>query len=303
MHMRPHPILIATALTAAPTVVLLAQALGPDFLRKPSSEAVRVMTWNIGSRSVFPKDDVAVDVGGVGRPAQFARVMRALQPDVVCLQEAESVAGRAASLFDQILPLGTDVRWQEHTVLGNTIMSRFGLNARAEQRFDRGGQPRGQAIALVNLPDASYARDLYVLCVHFQSRGGDENVRLRQQEADRIVRWTRDAKSPGGAIDLPDSTPFVILGDMNVVGTPVTFVDSMLNGSVADTAAFGPAIRMDWDGSAISDALPRHNGAGTDVYTIRNDLGPFPPGALDRVLYSDSVLQVVDFVLRKEGVR
>ena len=47
-----------------------------------------------------------------------------------------------------------------------------------------------------------------------------------------------------------------------------------------------------------SDALPRHNASGAERYTWRNDLERFPPGILDRIIYSDSVLASVNqFVL------
>jgi len=55
---------------------------------------------------------------------------------------------------------------------------------------------------------------------------------------------------------------------------------------------------LDWDRSPVTDALPRHNGKGSQRYTWRDDLDRFPPGILDRVLYSDSVLTSVnEFVL------
>lgn len=49
---------------------------------------------------------------------------------------------------------------------------------------------------------------------------------------------------------------------------------------------------MDWDGTSITDVLPSHNGIGEAFYTWRDDSSNFNPGALDRIIYSDSVLQV-----------
>jgi len=46
------------------------------------------------------------------------------------------------------------------------------------------------------------------------------------------------------------------------------------------------------------DARPHHNSSRSEVYTWRNDLERFPPGMLDRILYSDSVTASVNqFVL------
>jgi hypothetical protein len=68
-------------------------------------------------------------------------------------------------------------------------------------------------------------------------------------------------------------------------------------GKVSESRSSGDG-GFDWDGSSLTDAAPYHNGRGPDTYTWRNDLEPYLPGALDRFLYSDSVLRVANaFVL------
>lgn len=44
--------------------------------------------------------------------------------------------------------------------------------------------------------------------------------------------------------------------------------------------------------SYLLEVKPRHNGREKDWYTWRVDEDRFPPGALDRIVYTDSVLQV-----------
>ena len=50
---------------------------------------------------------------------------------------------------------------------------------------------------------------------------------------------------------------------------------------------------MDWDGSALADAAPVHNGIGPASHTFGDGQGEYPPAALDRILYSDSRLALI----------
>jgi len=88
-----------------------------------------------------------------------------------------------------------------------------------------------------------------------------------------------------------------MLGDFNAINAR-QFVDAL---EAAELVARQAGMRrqgLDWDRSQVTDALPRHNGKGSQRYTWRDDLDRFPPGILDRVLYSDSVLTSVnEFVL------
>lgn len=89
----------------------------------------------------------------------------------------------------------------------------------------------------------------------------------------------------------------VLLGDFNAIPGGEGFVDGLAAGDVAAPSG-RTAVGLDWDHSSLTDALPHHNVSGADLYTWRNDLDRFPPGILDRILYSDSVLSSVNqFVL------
>lgn len=115
----------------------------------------------------------------------------------------------------------------------------------------------------------------------------------RQVHADEIVRWIRDIRTPGGEIDLPPNTPIVVLGDFNVYDTdPAYHLTTLLTGDIVNEDDYGPDIAPDWDGTSLADALPRHNARGDDVYTWRDDTQEFNPGALDRILYTDSAIAV-----------
>jgi hypothetical protein len=111
------------------------------------------------------------------------------------------------------------------------------------------------------------------------------------------VTWIHDAITEGGHVDLPAPAPIMVLGDLNIVGASDP-LDTLITGDIRGNAAFGPDGAPDWDGTYATDAKPVHNGRGDETYTWRDDGSDFPPGRLDFVIYTDSVLEVVhSFVL------
>jgi len=152
---------------------------------------------------------------------------------------------------------------------------------------------RRQAIALVDLPDAHYASDFYFLNNHYKCCGGvgSEEDGRRQRQSDSIVNWLRDARTPGGAVDLAPGTPFAVVGDLNLVGGTQP-LDTLVDGNIIDELRYGVDSAPDWDGSPLTDARPKHNVTGSSDYTWRNDNSRFAPGVLDVVVYSDSALDV-----------
>lgn len=276
-----------TAAILCVTGVLGAQP-SSRFLGKPTGAAIRVVSWNIYRSSIFPQNGEAVDASANTRPAQFARVLRALKPDVLCLQQVTESEARSAALVNHVLPLSDGKSWQAHSAVDTVILSRFSITARAAGEVD-GERRRGHAIAMIDTP----ATDLYVICAHFQSSDEPEDVAQRRQQADMIASTIRQAKAGGGAIPLRARTPFMVLGDFNAIDGPKLFVDALAFATVARRTE-----GLDWDRSSLTDALPRHNASGSKRYTWRNDLDQFPPGILDRILYSDSVLTSLNqFVL------
>ncbi|HEX6314925.1 MAG TPA: endonuclease/exonuclease/phosphatase family protein, partial [Gemmatimonadaceae bacterium] len=251
-------------------------AVAQSFLNKRSG-AVRVMTWNIGANSIFPEAP-GPDTASVGRPARFRRVIRALQPDVLCLQEVSRGARESAALLNGILPLAGGGGWQGHGVLDSVIVSRFALRHRDQEVVTDGMRQRGHAIALVDLPPV-FSGDLYVLCAHLESGAGADRVRLRELQAGAMTRHIQRAGAGSGALALPPQTTYVVLGDLNVIDEPAPYVD---------------VLRI----AGLTDVLPRQNGVGPDFYTWRNDAQPYPPNALDRILFGGSTVVVANaFVL------
>lgn len=251
-----------------------------------------MLTWNVYRNSIVTSGNEAAK--DLSRTARFARVLKALQPDVVCLQEVTAGARRSAALVDRILPLGKGSRWQGHGEVDTVIVSRFPIGQRSGGHVEAGDRRRGHAIAVIDLPIG----DLYMICAHFQSSDAPEDVAMRQRQAQLVVSTIRDARAGRGAVRLPSRTPFIILGDFNAIPGGAAFVDAMASASASSAGPGENGNGLDWDGSFLTDAGPHHNVSRPEVYTWRNDREPFPPGALDRILYSDSVLTSVNqFVL------
>jgi endonuclease/exonuclease/phosphatase family metal-dependent hydrolase len=200
------------AIVCLSTVADLAAA--QSFLEKPSG-AVRLMSWNIGDESIFPEMP-GPDTAVVGRPAQFRRVIRALEPDVLCLQDITHEVREIAALLEDILPLSGGGGWQSHQVLDNAIVSRFPLRQRGQEILAGALQPRGHAIALVDLP-SGFAGDLYMLCAHFDPRSGADRVRNRELHARALARQIQGMSATDGTSTLPPQTTYVVLGDLKAM--------------------------------------------------------------------------------------
>jgi len=247
----------------------------PVALERREEDGIRILTWNVLFDGLFK------------RPAPFLRVLRAIDPDVICFQEVWSHTARHAA--DQVSLAIPEATWHGAHTTDGLIVSRYPfLDARAIDEA-------GNYWALVDLPDDRFAVDLSVVSAHPPCC---DNEVGRQEQLDGIAAWLRDLAAPGGA-GVPYGTPTVVAGDMNLVGG-ASQVETLLAGTIANEEAYGPSHPADWDGTPLADADPRHAG-GTENHTWRSARDSFAPGKLDYVVYSDSVLKLGNaFVLATE---
>lgn len=254
------------------------------FIDRFDPRTFRLVSYNVNFDKIFPEIDERC-------AEKFQRVVKALDPDILCIQEIkEKSADDVRALLNATCPLPDGRSWHAFKGWTNVIVSKYPLRLASDRTVPPG--ERELAIALVDLPDDRFKTDLYVLNNHWKCCGDTANDPQRQQMADAIINWIRDARSPGGAVDLPAHTPIVIAGDLNIVGSmqPVT---TLLTGDIRDENRYGPDSRPDWDGSDLTDLQPRHNADGSDIYTWRNDNDKWPPGRLDFIVYTDSLLEPV----------
>jgi len=271
--------------TIAVAIVLFCGLAAPlpagTFLDKFHTDDLRIVTYNVYRDSIFSRS--AEDP----TDERFARMVQALQPDVLNLQEIYGhSAQQVADLMGTILPLSDGGQWHTHRASDNVTVSRFPF-------LSRGGA-FGWAEGLVDLPDDVFTDDLYLFNDHFSCCNNEVS---RQHSASRMIRRLEDLRTPGGEVDLPSNTPMMVVGDLNIVrsGQPL---ETLLTGDIIDEELYGPDSPPDWDGTSLANALPLHNGVGPETYTWRHDPEGFDPGVLDFVLYTDSVLTTANvFVL------
>ena len=240
--------------------------------------ALRVVTWNIGANSVAPPARGALDIEGTSRPAAFARVMRALDPDVVCLQEYTRAPSGAAALLDSLRPLGAERRWQAFSALGNVLLSRYPLLDRTARSLRFRLSQRAHAIARVDVPDSIALVDPVAVCTHLQSGGGSANEGFRTRHSETILRDVAPRLRRSGTV-----SPLIVLGDLNAVDGTVPY---LLSRASAGTGSL-----------PLAEARPLHNGVGPERYTWRDDSQRFTPGVLDYVLFSPAFIVRNAFVL------
>ena len=268
---------------------------GSDGLDQRGSTDVRVMSWNVKRNSILPPSGV--------RHESFARIVRAIDPDVIALQEVlwPGLAVQLTQLMNEYIPLEDGRSWHVHSVSDNALISRYPMQWKGGELtvpypLPQLGVPNfhyGFAAALLELPDSAGHAGLLVVTMHNKSGSDEIDVRLRQIHADAIVRWMRDMRDPAQENSIAEYTPIVILGDMNAVpNASMAPFETLISGDIADEETFGPDYSIDWDGTDMTDARPSHNALDREYYTWRNDDLPFTPSALDRILYTDSVMSV-----------
>lgn len=277
-------------------------ALGYDPLNGDFSRAnpldIRIVAYNHNRN--FIEDS--------GTDAAFNRILIALDPDIISFEEFPSAISSAdvANRMNAIIPIGGS-GWQIHFGLlagiRTVIASRFPLTMRRTDTIPA-SSTRGVTLALVDLPDADYAVDIYLLAVHLKccgSAGGTEDQK-RQDSADAMANWLADARGvarpSGNNIALPANTPMIALGDFNLVGGPQPET-TIITGDIQDQATYGPPVKGDWDASDLTNLMPADPFTG-DTFTWQGS-SSFPPSALDRFFYTDSVVNVANsFVLNTD---
>jgi len=230
----------------------------------PPGLATRLVSWNV------------LRASPMSEPEPFARVLRALEPDIVLVQEWDGVDSEGLAA------------WFEAHVGGawNAIAKPeqgVGIVARGEiLATDTGDYVpiRGEEwpVRYVGATVRTAWRDTAVASVHLKccgSNGSPEDER-RLSEA-KIINTVFEQLVPG-----PRATR-VIGGDLNLVGSRPP-IDRL-------------RAKLDADGSALEPVETIVLGDNA-IYTWRNPDSSFSPGRLDYVLYSDANAMVVGaFVL------
>ncbi len=243
----------------------------PIPLGRDDPDHVRIAAYNVENDGLFD---------GGSTEAAFDRLLSAADADVFVFCELWSYdAADVVDRMEEFLPPSGGESWYAvKRDAGNVVASRFPILDSWE--ILPGSRLTG---VLVDLrPDTD--SDLLVVANHWSCCTADGN---RQMQADALIAFLRDARTPGGAITLVENTPIVAAGDFNLVGLRRQ-LETLITGDIADNGTFGPDSPPDWDGGDFAMTLARHPDARL-VYTWRRDSSSFYPGKLDYVFFTSSV--------------
>lgn len=255
-------------------------AYAPIDINKDTAEHIRIVAYNTLLNGLLDTD----------RLDDFERIIKSLNPDIVGFVESYNTSeSYIKGLFDTWLPLGTVDGWYVEQHGGEVTVSRWEIT-------QQWSHLTRQFPVLIDLPDDTYHTDLLFTNAHLSCCGADTS---RQDQVDQYAAFILDAKSPGGLIDLPENTPFVYGGDLNLVGLSQQ-LETLKTGDIQNTATYGQGGPLDWDNTEVAE----ENCLQADVrmnYTWRSDSQAFPPGKLDFILFSDFTLKAEkSFVLQTE---
>ena len=251
-------------------------SIGEDYIVPPTpitfdkrdETDIRLVTHNVWSSSLLdPNYEV-----------YFQRIYQALDPDIVALQEMYENTNQLHSLFNDWFP---DEQWYVSSQFrDNIIISKYPV---LEEDYFTSSERT--MVALLNTDD-ELGSDLIIFNSHLACCDNDES---RQYDADEFVSNWRDwRENDNGPFTLTEGTPFVYVGDFNLVGYRQQLT-TFTEGDIEDENTFGDDYNLDWDNTSIADLFSRHSHIRMG-YTWRWDNSSFSPGKLDYVLYTDSVL-------------
>lgn len=238
---------------------------------------IRFLSYNILNDGLFD----------ASRLPSFTRILQALQPQIIGLEEVDRnnhTAQEVADRIESILPSAPGEQWFGARVQSDIFaVSRFPVSAVFGIQGVSSNQDNG-AFLLDLRPQ--FDSDLLLVVAHPPCCDNDAG---RQFEVDAIMAFIRDAITPGGLLSLTPGTPILIMGDMNLVGAAQQLT-TLLTGQIINTGTFGQPFVPDWDGSDFADLTPRLTNLPL-FYTWYSEGNSFSPGRLDYMIFSNSVLQ------------
>lgn len=239
---------------------------------KADSSHIRILSYNT----------LQDGITDISRQAAFQRIFQFANPDIVTLNECWNTQYyEVENLLDTWLPI-TGSSWDCWKIdAGNITCSRFPITQNWKILPDR-----RLTASLINLP-VWYSKDLLLTNAHFKCCNGDS---IRQREADGYIHFIKDAQTIGGVIDVENGTPFILCGDLNLVGDTQQ-LKTLVYGDIVDTSQFGSPGLPDWNQQPFIDHIAYQNNEA--VACTWSDYGSsYWPGRLDFVISSQTNLNL-----------
>ena len=242
-------------------------------------EGLRFVSWNV--LFARPLED----------PEPFARILRALEPDIVLLQEWEKVDDLSlAAWFDRYVPQATPWHALTSSGWGVALVSRTPLQRLGKMTLERpSGAPADefrpdQSLRMVAARTETALGLVDVASVHLRCCGyaGSWQDRARVAEVTEMHKLLEASFGP-------DPTLRVVGGDFNLVGSrePLAVLSTGLGLGGGDLRPSEPSLMGD-----------------RASYTWRSPHSRFTPGRLDWLLFDPATAMVVEsFVFDSRGLQ
>lgn len=243
-------------------------------LEKEDDSHLRLMTYNVEHDGIAEPD----------REPYFERMIRAANPDIITFNECwDTNPEFIKQKLDQWIPIGGNGWYTSKVVYGNITASRYPI---IKSKSVVGGSRL--AASHIDLPEAFHT-DLVVVNCHLKCCNDEGDNGTRQYEVDGLISFIHSMKSGSSSFSVPENTPFVFMGDFNLVGESQQ-LHTLINGDIQNTQYFGDGGFPDWDNSPMGDVIS--TGINVNMaYTWRSDGGSYWPGRLDFIFYTSSQLE------------
>jgi exonuclease III len=238
-------------------------------LEKENPEFIRILSYNVLRDNLFE----------TALASPFQRIFGAIQPDIIGFCEIYNNSGaETAAKVASFIPLENDKTWHHASVDPDIrLVSRFPVTASVS--LD------GNGAFLLNVK----GKPVICIVTHLPCCANETG---RQREIDRIMSFVRSVKYGISVFQVPQNTPIIIMGDMNLVGFREQ-QQTLLTGDIKNNSEFGPDEYPDWDDTPLEDAIPVTTNLPA-TFTWYNDGSTYGPGRLDYILYTGSVMERVN---------
>jgi exonuclease III len=235
-------------------------------INKKDDRHLRIMSYNVLRDKLF-----APEV-----QSNFERVFKATLPDIIGFCEIyNNSSAQTASLIEKHMPSKAGSKWYHSGVNPDIrVISRYPIvNTRS---LDGNG---------AFLIDLGYSKLVFIVA-HLPCC---ENEVQRQQEIDNIMAFVRGIRYGVSPFQVPQNTPIIIVGDMNLVGLRHQ-QQTFITGNIAENNVYGPDFTPDWDESSMDDGIPATTNTPA-TFTWYDAGGTYSAGRLDYIFYTGSMMK------------
>ena len=236
-------------------------------LERYNEDDIRIVSYNTWWEGIIDTE----------RQIYFKRVLQALDPDIIALQEH----GDWEQIEDIIQSWFPNEEWHASWTYNDlVVLSHFPIINDANMISS------GRTMVALLDTENELGQNLLIFNSHLSCCSSNED---RQQQVDEFAGVWRDWVTHGtGSFELEYGTPFIHVGDFNYVGYRQQ-VETIQDGDIEDEDEYGSDFSPDWDSTSIIDPSPQHTHKRMG-YTWRNDQSSYNPGKLDYIFYSDATI-------------